>query len=162
MKLQSDYSQETWFKFLTKEQQILVEVSYQLFNDSINHQQLSDYSYIVFPMAKAYEGFLKKMLFEQRLIPEPVYLGKKFRIGRSLNPDVRSDQQDQYWLYDDLVNIFGEGLSRQIWETWLKCRNQVFHYFVKEPKMLTIDQAGQDLEMMRSTMGQTINLITNY
>jgi len=162
MKLQSDFSQEAWFKFLTKEQQILVDVSFQLLEDAPNHQQFLDYSYIVFPMAKAYEGFLKKVLFNQELISEIVYMGKKFRIGRSLNPDVHFDQRDQYWLYDDLAQICGEALARQIWDTWLQCRNQVFHYFVKDPRLLTLDQASMSLGMMRDTMQQTIGAITNY
>ena len=45
-----------------------------------------DYSFVVFPTAKAYEGFLKKMFFDLGFITEEDYRGKRFRIGKALNP----------------------------------------------------------------------------
>jgi len=38
---------------------------------------ISDYSFIVFPFAKAYEGFLKKFLWDIGLITEDDYYGDK-------------------------------------------------------------------------------------
>lgn len=115
--------------------------------------QFSDYSFIVFPMAKAYEGFLKQYLFQLRLLSSEEYQGRRFRIGRALNPDLRTNQRDEQWLYDDVVRLCSHELGQQLWGTWLQCRNRVFHYFPSaKTKRLTLLQAGEYLALMVTTM----------
>jgi hypothetical protein len=46
-----------------------------------NSSNSHDYAFVVFPAAKAYEGFLKKVLFDLKLITKQQYLGDRFRIG---------------------------------------------------------------------------------
>lgn len=88
-----------------------------------------DFSYIVFPAAKAYESFLKRFLFTQGLLNEATYNSRRFRIGRAMNPDVPDNQRDEFWLYDDVAQRCGTELARQLWDVWLNCRNHVFHAF---------------------------------
>lgn len=116
--------------------------------------QFSDYSFIVFPMAKAYEGFLKQYLFQLHLISSETYQDHRFRIGRALNPDLRNHQRDEQWLYDDVVRLCSDSLGRQLWDTWLQCRNRVFHYFPAATQQLSLEQAGEYLVLIANTMAE--------
>lgn len=119
-------------------------------------QQLSDeptldYSFVVFPAAKAYEGFLKRYLYESGLIERKVYLSRRFRIGRALNPDIARAHRDKHWHYDDLTRLCGETTARQMWQAWLECRNHLFHFFPDEAhhaSEITCDEARARLDQL--------------
>lgn len=147
----------TWYKYLDQCQQELVSVSFSLANKRNELSDLRDFSFMVFPMAKAYEGFLKKVFFDMQLINKETYEGRRFRIGRALNPDVRSYQRDDNWLYDNVELKFGVEMARQLWDTWLVCRNHVFHYFSSCEQFLNFEEAIKRIEMMRQTMQTVIN-----
>lgn len=149
-----DFSSRVWFDFLNSWQQNLVKTTNKLCeleDDRLEHQ-LHDYSFLIFPMAKAYEGFIKKYLFDLKLIDKNTYESKRFRIGRAINPDVRHSHRDQYWLYDDLSQECGEAVARDLWEVWLKCRNRVFHYFPKEKNQLTYKESLEKIKMIDKAM----------
>ena len=114
--------------------------------------QFSDYSFVVFPMAKAYEGFLKQYLFQMRLLSQDTYHDRRFRIGRALNPDLRNHQRDEQWLYDDIVRLCSEQVGRLLWDTWLQCRNRVFHYFPATTQRVSLQRAGEYLVLMIDAM----------
>jgi len=146
-------SSEPWFIFLSDWQKKLVELALELYeNESKLKHNYCDYSFIIFPMSKAYEGFLKKWLFSLRLINQKVYEGKRFRIGRALNPDLPHRLRDEYWLYDDIVKRCGPDSGRFIWDTWLQCRNQVFHFFPKGKGSFTLKEARERLDMVIEAM----------
>jgi hypothetical protein len=142
----------SWLKYLDVYQQKLVLVSLSLMKKRDELSGLEDYSFMVFPMAKAYEGFLKKVFFDLRLIDKETYEGRRFRIGRALNPDIRPDQRDEDWLYDNVANKFGNETARQLWNTWLRCRNRVFHYFANEQQFLSFDEALARILMMKQAI----------
>jgi len=146
-----------WYKYLDKCQQELVSVSLSLANKRNELSGLNDSSFIVFPMAKAYEGFLKKVFFDMQLINRETYESRRFRIGRALNPDVNSSQRDDDWLYDNVELKFGTKLARQLWDTWLICRNRVFHYFSNCEQFLDFDEALKRIEMMEQAMQAVTN-----
>ena len=152
-------SQATWLKYLDPGQKELVEISFYLSQEFADKNHLQDFSFIVFPMAKAYEGFLKKVLLDLNLITHKVYYGRRFRIGRALNPDVSPNQRDQWWLFDDLSRIFNHGLAQEIWQTWLQCRNHVFHFFPNGEQKLNLEEAMSCLNQMQTVMKTTIGLI---
>jgi hypothetical protein len=142
-----------WFACLSKWQGKLVDTSIDLFNRELASEvKMDDYSFIIFSMSKAYEGFLKKFLYQMRLINKETYEGKRFRIGRALNPDVGFRQRDEFWLYDDVAQICGPDQAREIWDTWLVCRNRVFHFFPKEKGMLDLSQVRFKLEKLIKAM----------
>lgn len=149
MELQKD---SPWYQYLDQCQRALAETSFALLEHSSHLHDLKDYSFIVFPMAKTYEGFLKKVLFDHSLIDKSTYEGRRFRIGRALNPDVRNHQRDQDWFYDDIARIYGAEIAREMWNTWLSCRNHVFHYWPDCEQFLTIKEARERLEMMINVM----------
>lgn len=133
--------EKKWYQQLSPELLPLVEQSLQLLRQAkANPEQFSNYDYVVFPFAKAYEPFLKKYLYDLNLIDERTYHSKKFSIGRSLNPDVHLEQRDQAWYYDDLVRHCGDKVAREIWQTWLK-RNQLFHLYPGEINSLSLTEA---------------------
>jgi hypothetical protein len=113
---------------------------------------LTDYSFIIFPIAKAYEDFLKQYLFDLGLISQKTYEGKRFRLGRALNPDIRDNQRDEFWLFDDVSSMCGEELSRSLWETWLECRNRVFHYFPAKNVKLSLTAVTTHLQLLDETI----------
>ena len=153
----NDFNTRNWYSYLTKWQKQLVEVVEDLVK---RHQPekdgLADYSFLVFPMSKAYEGFLKKFLFDLNLIDQDIYEGRRFRIGRALNPDVSRQQRDKYWLYDNVAHLCSPETAREMWTTWLECRNRVFHYFPKDDGLLTFDQAVAKIEKVSQAMSMAV------
>ncbi|GIK84358.1 MAG: hypothetical protein BroJett025_09800 [Patescibacteria group bacterium] len=146
--------QSQWLQLLTDEQKRLVQVSVELYEREFSQPEhkLADYSFVVFSMSKAYEGFLKQKLYEFHLINKNSYEGRRFRIGKALNPDVSEKSRDEYWLFDDLSQMCGEQMARELWDTWLLCRNRVFHYYPTETNTITLETAGSYLLKLSSAI----------
>ncbi len=146
-----------WYLYLDPTQKELVKLSLQLYEREKQQQHgYADYSFVLFPLSKAYEGFLKKYLFDSGLISLKTYEGTRFRIGRALNPDINPNQHDDRWLFDDLAKVCGADVSRQIWDAWLKCRNRVFHFFPKEEGLLPLDEIGRRMQLLIAAMEAAI------
>jgi len=145
-------NQTTWYNYLDTHQRELVDVSFTLLQKKDLLIGLKDFSFLVFPMSKAYEGFLKKIFYDLQLINKETYQGRRFRIGRAFNPDVREYQRDEDWLYDDVERRFGRDVARQLWNTWLECRNRVFHFFIHEKQALNLEEAIAKIEMIANSM----------
>lgn len=136
----------------TWQQEMIDQAKWLLVREENSGEHLKDYSFIVFPMAKAYEGFLKDYLFDMGLISQETYHSRRFRIGRALNPDISPNQRDAWWLYDDLVRSCGEEVAQMLWDTWLGCRNHVFHYFPGEKAVMDLAHARKNLARIESSM----------
>ncbi len=147
-----------WFSQLSEQQQLLVQTSLMLLEQAKNNQ-LPDYSYLIFPIAKAYEGFLKNFLLSLNLIDQQTFQSRRFRIGRSLNPDVSPRYRDGDWLFDDLEQVCGQDLARSLWETWLECRNRVFHFFPSEYRPLELATAQRRIEQLLLAMQQAVGCL---
>jgi hypothetical protein len=101
-----------------------------------------DYAFVVFPAAKAYEGFLKKIFLDMGFITEEDYYGKHFRIGKALNPSLEPRFREAESVYDKLVSFCqGEDLPKTLWTTWKHARNMVFHWFPDEKNAITFPEA---------------------
>ncbi len=110
--------------------------------------KFKDYSFVVFPAAKAYEGFLKKLFLDKGFITKDDYYGKRFRIGKALNPSLDKDVRNES-VYDKIVEYCGgKTLADFFWETWKSCRNTVFHWFPNEKNIVTLPEARAKLEMI--------------
>lgn len=146
------YSQD-WYIALSDWQKELVRTSLELYSrEERLRSNFNDYSFLVFPMAKAYEGFLKDFFYKLDLIDRETSRDKRFRIGKAINPDISMTHRDESWLYDDIVQICGPELARGIWQTWLECRNQIFHYFPDNQKKITLSDAAQKIMMISDMM----------
>ena len=102
--------------------------------------EISDFSFLVFPFAKAFEGFLKKFLLDLGLIREDDYYSDEIRIGRILNPGYMEHNASVYKMLCSHQKG-GQGLSDDLWDVWKKARNQVFHYFPHNFRKLEYDEA---------------------
>ncbi len=108
-----------------------------------------DYSFVVFPAAKAYEGFLKGFFLSSGLISKKDYYGRHFRIGKALNPDLEERYKNDDWVYERLSKYCGgPGLPRKLWDTWRKARNLVFHWFPEERNAVDLREAEDRVEMV--------------
>ena len=118
-------------------------------------REFSDYSFIVFPAAKAYEGFLKKLFFDLGFITEEDYYGKHFRIGKALNPSLPKELRHN-GVYDKIVSrCQGEDLAEKLWEAWRLSRNLTFHWFPNEKNTVTLLEAGERVEMIIDAIDQS-------
>lgn len=144
---------QSWYVGLPAWEKELVRVSLELFSREERMQsEFADYSFVVFSMAKAYEGFLKKYFYDAGFISHVLYTDKRFRIGRALNPDLNPLHQDGQWVYPRIEEACGREVARGLWDTWLQCRNQIFHYFPENQKSVSLIDAGRCIEMMAQAM----------
>ncbi len=138
-----------WWGYVEQEMRELIKQS----NDLIEREraraegggsaEYKDYSFIVFPAAKAYEGFLKKLFLDMELITRQQYFGEHFRIGRALSPTLPKRYRSG-WVYGKLMNSCGgEELPMKMWEVWRKGRNRIFHYFPNYHEAITWEQAKE-------------------
>lgn len=131
-----------WYDYLEEDLRELLEEAFLLIDKfEGNHQSFHDYSFIVFPAAKAYEGFLKKVFLDLGFITSEDYYGKHFRIGKALNPQLEPYLRKES-VYDKLVEFTGSKvLADMLWETWKNCRNLVFHWFPEEKRAINYEDA---------------------
>ena len=132
-----------FWNYLSEGQRGLIEEGLYLLEDVKNHPdvRITDYSYLVFPFAKAYEGFLKKLFLDIGFIPQHVYEGDHFRIGRALNPHLEKKLRHES-VYDRISSHTGNTqLADKLWSIWKKGRNLVFHYFPHNLRALTLTDA---------------------
>lgn len=130
----------------------MVEDGEKLIEDAKLHpKKLTDYSYIVFPLARVYEGFLKKLLLDLGLIHEQQYRSEHFRIGKVLNPNL-PDHLKIEGLYDRICSQSGGEVAERFWQTWKKGRNLLFHYFPGKLQKISLDQAVEIVREIVATM----------
>ena len=139
------------WSYMTPELQGLMLDGEQLLTDTEHFRNVSDYSFLVFPFSKAYEGFLKKMFLDLDLIQEDDYYGDSIRIGRILNPMFKKDKDS---IYNKLClnDRGGEDITENLWLVWRKARNQVFHYFPHNFRKLSYDEALELIEAVVEVM----------
>lgn len=119
-----------------------------------------DYSFVVFPMAKAFEGFLKKVLVDMDLAGEQMVYSHHFRIGKSLNPDLPIKYRRDDWLYGKIDEVFGRSgdnnLATDLWSVWKEGRNLLFHYFPDHQEFISLGEAGEMLERIVGVMERVV------
>lgn len=101
-----------------------------------------DYSFVVFPFAKLYEGFLKKLFFQIGAINEFQFKNDRWRVGRALNPQLEKDLRHDESVYDRIAqNCGGVEVPDTLWKAWKKGRNQIFHYYPAEFHPISLSEA---------------------
>ena len=139
-----------WWDYLEEDLQELLKTSFFLIETlekgerdlPAGRQEFHDYSFVVFPASKAYEGFLKKLFLDLGFITEKEYFGKRFRIGKALNPSLNREKYRDQSVYDKIVGFCGgEELAKKLWDTWKTCRNLLFHWFPKEKRAINFEEA---------------------
>lgn len=139
-----------WWNYLEEDLAELLNESFTLLEKVRSwNEKFHDYSFVVFPAAKAYEGYLKKIFLDLGFIRKEDYYGKRFRIGRALNPQLERRFRDKESIYDRLAHFTGDKLlGDELWQTWKQGRNLVFHWFPDERNAITFEEAELRVEMI--------------
>src|SRR5450830_1297931 len=133
-------------KYLSPPQDALVnDVSIVL--NCLEHDHINDYSFIVAPISKAYEGYLKDFFLKTNIIDHYSYESDRFRVGKTLNPSLR---YKRFSIYQKLTNLSQESeeLAEKLWTAWKYGRNEIFHYFPNNIKYLTRAEAEERIAML--------------
>lgn len=144
----SSLEKKVWWRYIHEDVRELLKESLVLLERSAGwRERFHDYAFVVFPAAKAYEGFLKSLFLDLKFITEDDFYGKRFRIGRALNPALDKQYRSQESIYDRIVDYCGDrGLADTLWETWKNGRNLIFHWFPNERNAIDIQEAQARVE----------------
>ncbi|OGM80407.1 hypothetical protein A2434_02100 [Candidatus Woesebacteria bacterium RIFOXYC1_FULL_41_14] len=156
METLEDLELRSWWGYLGEDIQKLLLTSEFIYNAVESwgaelpggKEKFHDYSFVLFPAAKAYEGFLKKIFLEMGFITEEDYYGKHFRIGKALNPSLTNELGEQSVYVKIIKHCKGRPLADHLWETWRLCRNVPFHWFPNEKNAITLPEARERIEMI--------------
>ncbi len=153
----TSFDKKLLFKYLQEEIKGLVQDGLILLSHAKEHEgEISDFSYLVFPFSKAYEGFLKKFFLDLGLIREDEYYSDEIRIGRILNPGYLEEHKSVYKFLSQHEKG-GEVFTRKLWEIWRKGRNQVFHYFPHNFRKLSYEEAKQIIDEILDIMSECVS-----
>ena len=138
---------KVWWSYIEEDlRELLLESRSIIASVETWKEKFHDYSFVVFPAAKAYEGFLKKIFLDMGFIDREQFYGKRFRVGKALNPALEQELRSES-VYDKIVNFCGgDTLADTLWQTWKEARNLLFHYFPDEENAITFDQAKTYVE----------------
>lgn len=148
-----------WWDYLPEDLKESFELAFHLAERSAEWgKRFHDYSFLVFPAAKSYEGFLKKVFLDMDFITRQDYIGKHFRIGRALNPDLEEKYKGDDWVYEKLSQFCGgRALPDKLWRTWKESRNLLFHWFPEERNVVSHPEAVEKLLMIISAVDEVFS-----
>ncbi len=141
------------WSFLSPHEQVLFDDGLFLLADSRNHlnEEPTDWSYLVFPFAKLYEGFLKDLLLRLDILPERQFRSEHFRVGKVMSPNLIGILGKRS-AYLHLRSKYGNELPALLWQAWKEGRNRVFHFFPQYPQTLTKQQAEDAIRLLVRAM----------
>jgi len=139
-------------KHLSQEQKELVNDGLIILTRFLkNPAEISDYSFLVAPFAKAYEGFLKHFLLKLKIINEYDYFSDHFRVGKVLNPALKYKKFSVY-RHLEKINTKKKDVAQTLWKAWKQGRNQVFHYFPHNLKRLNFSEAEERINSIAAAI----------
>ncbi len=146
---------EFW-QYLSQNQKDLIREGQYLMEDIVkdNAYQFKDYSFLVFPFAKAYEGFLKQLFKDVKFISHLDYISDHLRLGKLMSPNLIGKLGDRS-LYYKIETKAGNELAERVWDVWKRGRNQIFHYFPHNLKAISFDEATAIIDEIIKTMEET-------
>ena len=151
-----------FWQYLSQNQKDLILEGQYLMNDIIKDQayQFKDYSFLVFPFAKAYEGFLKQLFKDNKFISHLDYISDHLRLGKLMSPHLIGKLGERS-LYKKIEEKINQQLAERIWETWRSGRNQIFHYFPHNIKAISFVEANNIIEEIIATMEESHKKLSN-
>lgn len=148
----------SFWQYLSQPQKDLISEGQYLINeikkDGAYH--FKDYSFLVFPYAKAYEGFLKKLFLDIKFISHLDYISDHLRLGKLMSPNL-VERLGERSLYKRIEEKAGVALAEKIWQVWKEGRNQVFHYFPHNVKAVSFEEAQKIINDLVQTMEESYN-----
>lgn len=151
--MNENLSKHNWWGYINDDLKDLIRESYLLVeNVETWEQKFHDYAFVIFPAAKAYEGFLKTVFRDMGFITDEEYFGKRFRVGKALNPTLDKHLREES-VYDKLVDFCqGRQLPDAMWDTWKAGRNLLFHWFPNEKNAIDFPEAKRIFNKILMTM----------
>lgn len=143
---------EFW-QYLTQPQRDLILEGQYLMSEVIkqNTYRFKDYSFLVFPFAKAYEGFLKQLFKDVKFISHLDYISDHLRLGKLMSPNLEGRLGDRS-LFKKMKESVTIDFAERVWQTWKLGRNQIFHYFPHNLKAITFEEAEKIIGQIIWTM----------
>ncbi|OGK41916.1 hypothetical protein A2954_02600 [Candidatus Roizmanbacteria bacterium RIFCSPLOWO2_01_FULL_37_12] len=142
-----------FWQYLSQEQKDLILEGQYLMNDVIRHgsYHFKDYSFLVFPFAKAYEGFLKQLFKDVKFISHLDYISDHLRLGKLMSPNLEGRLGDRS-LFKKMKEAVTRDFAEKVWNTWKMGRNQIFHYFPHNTKAINFAEAEKIIGQIIETM----------
>lgn len=143
------------WSYLSQSQKDLIAEGQFLIDEVMVNQayQFKDYSFLIFPFAKAYEGFLKQLFRDIKFISHLDYISDHLRLGKLMSPSLVGRLGERS-LYKKIKETVSKELADRIWRTWKLGRNQIFHYFPHNLKAVPFHEAKQIVGEILSTMDE--------
>jgi len=134
-------------RYTDREQDYLLDDVVIIFHKLNVNDQIIDYSFLVSPIVKSYEGFLKDFFLHIGLIDDIQHQGDRFRVGKTLNPSLR---YKRFSIFQRLAELDGKGeeLAEILWDAWKKARNETLHFFAGNNKKLTLTEAVEKIHQV--------------
>lgn len=144
-----------YWNYLSQGQKDLMLEGNYLMNDVVKHGNYTfkDYSFLIFPFAKAYEGFLKRLFYDIGFISHLDYISDHLRLGKLMSPTLVSNLGDRS-LYKQIWRNTTKELADEVWDTWKLGRNQIFHYFPHNVKAVSFEEAEAIVNRIILTMSR--------
>lgn len=141
------------WEYLSQTQKDLIDEGQYLMNEVIQDHayRFKDYSFLIFPFAKAYEGFLKQLFKDVGFMSHLDYISDHLRLGKLLSPHLISKLGEKS-LYEKIRINGSRELAETIWKTWKLGRNEIFHYFPHNVRAVTFDEANRTVGNILETM----------
>lgn len=148
----TDVNRRFW-EYLSQPQKDLISEGEYLMNEIIRHHsyKFKDYSFLIFPYAKAYEGFLKQLFKDIGFISHLDYISDHLRLGKLMSPNLIERLGDRS-LYKKIREKTNEECAEKVWQTWKIGRNQIFHYFPHNLKAVSFGEAEKIIGRIIMTM----------
>lgn len=131
----------TIWSYLSETQKDLIKEG-NFLAKAIENRKFKDYSFLVFPYAKAYEGYLKQLFLDVEYISHLDYISDHFRLGKYLSPHLIHRLQERS-IYAQIRTDSTEDMAKEIWDMWNKGRNQVFHYYPHNLRRIELGEAHE-------------------
>jgi hypothetical protein len=155
----------TLWEYMTPEMRDLALEGDKLLNSCLlqSDDGMQDYSYLVFPWGKLYEGFLKKIFLDLKLITPEDYFGNEVRIGKLLSTGFGSKPPHRLSIIKELSSskIFGENLTKVMRSVWRNARNTVFHFFPNNVYKLDLETAKKRIQEVVRCMDLVVNRVNS-
>ncbi|MCX7997185.1 MAG: hypothetical protein N2691_05555 [Patescibacteria group bacterium] len=146
------YTEDFWNYLSIPQQDLIIEGNYlkdQIINDA--EYSFKDYSFLVFPFSKAYEGYLKQIFLDVGFISHLDYVSDHFRVGKMLSPNLR-EKNGERSIYTQIERSISAEFADEVWSTWKLHRNEILHYYPHNLKAITFQTADYVAKKILQTM----------
>lgn len=131
--------QDKVWPYISLSQKDLIQEGFFL-AEAVSNKHFKDYSFYVFPFAKAFEGYLKQLFLDVGFISHLDYISNHFRLGKYLSPHL-VHRLGERSIYLQIREYSSEEMAKNIWNIWSRGRNEIFHYYPHNIRRIDLMEA---------------------